>query len=315
MEMVSRHIYERVIEEMYLQKMRKWLSILLIAVILVAGCVPSAFASVSAKVNTSSAKAYKKAYTGATSVDVAKGLKLSVTDISGSWAKVSYKGVTAYMPVKYLTPTNKLKAYTTDSTTAYTTSGARKGTLAKGTMLYVLGTLDGYYCVSSESGSIGLVKKGTLSETKPSTVAKSEEVSDVKQTVATPTSSGSKIDVAIAIGKSLIGRPYKSGSNPPSSFDCSSFVKYCLSKAGFSVRGTSATQAADSRYQLITSVSDLKKGDILCFDTSEDGNVDHSALYMGDGKFIEASSNAGIVHTNSMSSWYKKHFVCARRPA
>ena len=71
----------------------------------------------------------------------------------------------------------------------------------------------------------------------------------------------------------------------------------------------------DGYYAKITSTSSLKKGDILCFDTDGDGVCDHTAIYLGSGSFIEASQNAGKVQTNGMSSWYKAHFLWARRPA
>ena len=288
---------------MHIRKMRRFISILLIAVILAAGCVPTAFASVSAKVNTSSAKAYSSASTKSAYISVSKNTKVSVTDISGGWAKVSAKGVTAYMPLKYLTPTKKVKGYTKDSTTVYNTSGKKMGKVSKGTGMYVLGTIGKYYCVMNGSGTIGYVKKGTLSDSKPA-------VSNVKKTAKV-----SKVDKAILVGRALLGRPYKTDDNPPNSFDCSSFVQYCLKKAGISIKKTSATQAADSRHKLITSVSDLKRGDVLCFDTSGDGNVDHSAIYLGGNKFIEASRNAGKVQINTLTSWYKGCFVCARRPS
>ena len=285
---------------MLLQKTRRLISILLVAIILTAGVIPSAFASVPAKVNSSSARAYKKASTSSDNMKIPKNLKVSITSISGSWAKVSYKGSSAYMPLKYLSPTSKVKGYAKSSTTVYNTSGKKKGTLSKGDSVYVVGTVNGYNCVVS-GDAYGFVKSGTLSDSKPA-------VTNVKTTAV------SKIDKAIMLAKSLIGRKYAASDNPPQSFDCSSFVRYCLSKAGYSIKGTAASQAADTRYAKITSTSDLKKGDVLCFDTSGNGKVDHSAIYLGNNKFIEASRNAGKVQTNTMTSWYKSHFVCARRP-
>ena len=278
------------------------------AIMVTSGFVSSAFASIPAKVNTSSAKAYKSASTHSASVSVSKNLKVSITDIDGSWAKVSSNGVTAYMPVKYLTPTQKTKAYTKDSTTVYTTSGKKMCTVSKGAGVSVLGTIDGYYYVMNDSGAIGRVKTGTLTDSKPA-------VTEVKKTTATTTvSASSKVDAAILVAKSLIGRKYAVSDNPPYSFDCSSFVQYCMGKAGYSMRRSAASQASDNRHALITSTSSLKKGDVLCFDTSGNGKVDHSAIYLGSGKFIEASQKAGKVQINDLSSWYKSHFVCARRP-
>ena len=301
---------------MFSRVTRRTVSILLITILMTAGIIPSALASIPAKINTSSAKVFSSASSSASSVDVPKNLKVSITSISGSWTKVSYKGRSAYMPMKHLTPTQKVKGYATDSTAVYNSSGKKKGTIARGTGVYVLGTIDGYYCVTNESGAIGYVKTGTLSESKPKAEAsKSGEVTNVTSTVSTKSTSNlSKIDTALSVANKLLGVPYKLSDNPPHSFNCSSFVQYCMGKAGYSMKGTAAAQAADGRYARIDSTSDLKKGDVLCFDTSEDGKVDHSAIYLGGGRFIEASQKAGMVQTNSLSSWYKNHFVCARRP-
>ena len=264
--------------------------------------VPTAFASVAAKVNSSSARVYKSASSKAASVKVSKGLNVSITAISGSWARVSYKGNTAYMPLSWLTPTEKTAVYTKGSTAVYNSSLKKVNTVTAGTTVYALGTIGDYYLVMNKSGSLGYMKNGTLTKTKP-------VLSDVKQTTSI-----SKVDKAIAMGESLLGKPYKSSSNPPSSFDCSSFVWYCMGKAGYSVNRTSVTQSTDSRYTKINSISELKRGDMIFFDTSGDGKVDHSAIYLGGNKFIEASRNAGKVQTNTMTSWYKSHFMWARRP-
>jgi len=61
----------------------------------------------------------------------------------------------------------------------------------------------------------------------------------------------------------------------------------------------------------------VKRGDILCFDADEDGVCDHTAIATSatGASFVEASQKAGKVQTNTMTSWYKQHFLWARRPA
>lgn len=125
--------------------------------------------------------------------------------------------------------------------------------------------------------------------------------------------SKSDIDKVIALAKALIGKPYADSANPPKSFNCSIYVKYCMGVYGYSMKGSAAEQAADTRYASV-GLSDLKKGDVLCFDTDEDGKCDHTAIYIGDNKFLEASSSKGCVQQNTLTSWYKEHFLLARRP-
>ena len=280
---------------------------------LLVACAPAALAaSYSAKINSSACKVYKSASTSSKVLcsDV-KDLRVSITGYSGDWAKVSYKGNTGYVKCEYLTLSSRLPAYTAKSTPVYkraASSSSKLGTLGTGSTVYVVGMDDGYYRIQNRSGSVtGYVKSGYLTATKPKTSSGSPSSGS--------TVSVTGVDKAISVAKSLLGRPYAVSDNPPSSFNCSSFVEYCLEKAGFSVKGTAAAQAADSSLAKISSTSSLKKGDILCFDTDGDGTCDHTALYLGSGSFIEASQNAGKVQTNSLSSWYKSHFLWARRPS
>ena len=291
---------------MYFRKTKRIISILLIAVFCTMGIVPSAFASIAAKVNSSSARAYSAISPTAKSVSVPKNLSVSITAMAYGWAQINYKGVTAYMPVKHLTPTCKVPAYTKGATEVYSTTGAKLGTVPMGTAMYALGTIGNYYCVANSSGTVGYVKAGTLTNQNPKTVAAAA--------LAKAVMSLSKVDRAILVGQTMLGRKYELASDPPSSFNCSSFVQYCMGKAGYSMKNTAATQAMDGRYRLIIGVSNIKKGDVLFFATSGNGKVDHSAIYLGGGKFIEASQKAGKVQINTLTDWYKRHLVCARRP-
>ncbi len=279
---------------MHNRTMKRLICALLVAIMAFACSAPAALASVPAKVSSSSARAYKSASTDSASLKLPKNLKLSITAVAGGWAKVKYKGKAAYVRLDKLSPTKKAKRYASDDANVYDSSGDKIGSVSKGATVYLLGTIGGHYCVASSSGSVGFMKSGTLSKKKP----------------AAPKLS--KVDKVLIVAKSLLGTKYALSDNPPNSFNCSSFVQYCMGKAGISMKGTAADQAADSRYKLIKSISDLKKGDVLFF--AEGKTIDHSAIYIGDGEFVEASANAGKVQTNTLTDWYRSHFICARRP-
>lgn len=299
---------------MLLQKTKRFVSALLVAFLLITCVAPAASASVAAKVCSSSARAYRSASKSSSSLKVPKNLSVSITAIAGGWAKVSCKGASAYMPMSSLTPTSKTKKYAASSVSVYNSSGKKQGTLSKGSAVYQLGTINGYVCVSNSSGSVGYVKSGSLTSSKPSSsAAKKAALKKAVTKVKKTTVATSKVDRALSLAKQLLGRRYALSDNPPSTFNCSSFVQYCLGKVGISMKGTAASQAADGRYAKV-GYSQLKKGDVLFFDTSGNGKVDHSAIYLGGGKFIEASHNAGKVQINTMTSWYKSHFKWARRP-
>ena len=311
------------------RRIRRVTSVLLIAIILTVGFVPCAFANVAAKVNVSSARVFKSASTKSQSLRVGKGLSVSITAISssGSWARVTRNGRTAYIPLKWLSPTSKTKAYATKSAAVYGSNLKKIGSVSRGTGVYVLGTIGSYYLVMSTAGRIGYVKSGVLSASKPSSGGSSGGGSSSGGSSGGGSYNGSwtiggsesdtasaNVEKAISVALSMVGRPYSSNANPPKSFDCSIFVWYCMGQGGIDMKANSAKQAADGRYALITDLSDLRRGDVLCFATSGGKNVDHTAIYLGSGKFVEASQTAKKVHVNTFSEYYVTHFVCARRP-
>ena len=299
----------------------------LIILMTMACCSQALAASVKAKINSSSARVYNVPSTSAkASVSAVKGIRVSITGYANGWARISYNGHTGYMQSKYLNLVNRVKAYTSKSTPVYkqaSSSSSRLGTLSAASTVYVVGRSGSYYRVQNQSGSVtGYIAGSNLSSRKPSTSGSSASGNTSGSASNAPSYSSSmttseKLDYVIYIAKQLLGRPYKlSGDNPPNSFNCSSFVKYCMEKAHFDMKGTAATQAADGRYTKITDISSLKKGDILCFDTdTTNGNqtCDHTAIYLGNNQFIHASSAKGCVTITSMTSYYKNAFLWARR--
>lgn len=271
---------------------------LLLTAALLAGTGPSARASVFAKVRFS-APVYRSASRDSAHVQAPPGLQVSVTAIRSGCAQVRYKGRVGYMPLSSLTPASRAPGYATCAAAVYSVSGRKLGTVSKGARVCVLGTIDGKYLVASGCGALGLMKPGTLSNQKPQPSAQS------------PRGPGEKV---LRLAGSLLGRSYAVNANPPDSFNCSSFVQYCMAAGGYPMKDTAAEQAADGRYRKIASLSRLRAGDVLCFDTTGNGRVDHTAIYLGSGRFVEASKNAGRVQVNSFTDWYRQHFKWARRP-
>ena len=113
-----------------------------------------------------------------------------------------------------------------------------------------------------------------------------------------------------------IGCEYVLGDKGPDSFDCSGFVYYCLKQAGVSTSRMDASGFSKvSRWKNITSISDLKKGDLVFFCSEKSSRVSHVGIYIGDGEMIDASSSEGKVVRRAVSTnYWKKYFVNARRP-
>ena len=126
---------------------------------------------------------------------------------------------------------------------------------------------------------------------------------------ATSAPDSSSADRLIAIAEAQIDKKYARGSKGPDAFDCSGFVYWCLNNAGFSIRYMKSSDWPNSAYPIVSKMSDMKRGDIICF-------KGHVGIYMGGGKMIDASQSHGkvVIRTNILSSTYwTEKFICAKR--
>ncbi len=123
------------------------------------------------------------------------------------------------------------------------------------------------------------------------------------------------VDEMIEAAEAKIGKPYVSGAEGPSSFDCSGLVYWCLKQAG-SNRGryNAAGYASVTSWKKV-SWSELKRGDLMFFWSDSKGKIGHVAIYLGGGMVIDASSSNGkVVKRSCTGSWFRSNFRWGRRP-
>jgi len=128
-------------------------------------------------------------------------------------------------------------------------------------------------------------------------------------------SDGTKASKIINIAKTKLGRKYVWGATGKSgTFDCSGFTSYVYKKNGIHIPRTSRNQAKYGKY---IARNHLRKGDLIFFDTSKHrkGYVNHVGIYLGNGKFIHASSAKKKVTISNLSKFYAQRYVGARRPS
>nr|WP_305121185.1 C40 family peptidase [Pedobacter xinjiangensis] len=111
---------------------------------------------------------------------------------------------------------------------------------------------------------------------------------------------------------SLIGIPYLWGGTSVKGFDCSGFTKTCYYLNGIILARDASQQVLSGEQvdifesdtvNLTKALKNLKAGDLLFFAAGkhkvDKPRVTHTAIYMGEGKFIQA---AGLVRINSLVS-------------
>ncbi len=125
---------------------------------------------------------------------------------------------------------------------------------------------------------------------------------------AAPTGAGRS--AVIATAQKYMGVPYVWGGETPAGFDCSGFTQYVMKQNGIVIPRTAADQ-----YAAGTPVdkADLRVGDLVFFTTYKPG-ASHVGFYMGDGKFIHASSAAKKVTISQLDEeYYTQHYIGSRR--
>ena len=117
----------------------------------------------------------------------------------------------------------------------------------------------------------------------------------------------SKVDKIILLAKSKLGSSYEPTKAGPDHFDCSGFVYYIFTTNGISIPRTSLDQSESGKK---LTREELARGDILFFDTYERNHINHSGIYLGDGKFIHSSSGKayGVIISELDKGFYLDKF-------
>ena len=119
-----------------------------------------------------------------------------------------------------------------------------------------------------------------------------------------------------SLAKTKLGKKYVWGaSGYKNTYDCSSFTKFVYRNIGIDIPRTSIRQ---SKFGKFVKRSELQKGDLVFFDTSKKrkGYVNHVGIYLGDNKFIHASSaKKKVVITSLNKRFYSNRYKGARRPS
>jgi cell wall-associated NlpC family hydrolase len=122
-------------------------------------------------------------------------------------------------------------------------------------------------------------------------------------------------DSVVAIARAQLGKRYRfGGTTPERGFDCSGLVKYVLQAIKVDVPRTSREQSRVGA-SIPGDTTQLRPGDLLMFGKPKAG-VSHVGIYVGNGRYIHASSIAGRVIESPLDrppSALIKVFKSARR--
>ena len=203
------------------------------------------------------------------------------------------------------------------------------------TKLTVIGEEGDWYKVKTSEGN-GYVSKKLLTSNSPTTSRGGNMLSDHKvsevstsnnestsSSKRTSTGSNSKQKEIVNYAKKFLKVPYVYGGASKSGFDCSGFTMYVYKKFGISMRHGAQAQAklgtvVNANKNSASSLKEnLQPGDLVFFlDYETMDEIGHCGIYIGDGKFIHASSGSGnCIKINSLlpGEYYNTRYCAARR--
>ena len=121
-------------------------------------------------------------------------------------------------------------------------------------------------------------------------------------------------DSIVAVTLSQIGARYVLGAERPGrAFDCSGLVRFVMSALRIDVPRTAREQATQGT-QVARDVGQLRPGDLLTF--GRGSRVSHIGIYIGDGRFVHASTSRREVVEASIErpgTWFRRNWIGVRR--
>jgi len=113
------------------------------------------------------------------------------------------------------------------------------------------------------------------------------------------------------IALSQMGKTYVWGATGPFTFDCSGFTQFVYEQNGIELPRVSKDQAQEGKF---IDRNHLRRGDLIFFSSSKSNEVHHVGIYLGNSKFVHASSaKKQVTVSNLNQKYYREHFKWGRR--
>lgn len=195
---------------------------------------------------------------------------------------------------------------------APTTSAGRVRTVDRGTVARIVDRQNDWYRVAFANGQTGWISarflKGTERALTPLAAPQTAptRVASTSQPTKTVTDSGRAL---INTATSLMGIRYRWGGTSRNGFDCSGFVQYVFRQHGVRLPRTSTEQ---SRVGNSVPRNQLRTGDLVFFIT-RGRRISHVGIYIGNNRFIHASSGGNRIRVNELEGYYSRTYAGARR--
>lgn len=264
-----------------------------------------------------------------------KGTKVSIVESEKDWYQVSYNDSTGWISGNYILIRDEsisagvVTGSVVNVRSEPNTSGEILAKLNKGARVDIFEQSGDWYRISIGEDRYGWIHKDYISIRNESvsrgtadTAASIQSDATADQKVTQENQNNASIadsgktealrQEIIAYAKTLLGIKYVYGGSSKKGFDCSGFVGYVFEHFGISLERSSKDMGNNGK---TVKKADLKPGDLVFFDTNGGLNaINHVGIYIGNNKFIHASSGVGrkVTISSLSDSFYLKKYMRAR---
>ena len=234
---------------------------------------------------------------------------------SGTWYKISYNGITGWVSADFISVTSKSTSTKKDDTLygvinktdvnirSKPTTTAKVVVKLSKKKVTILSNSGNWYKISYGKTS-GWVSKDFVSVSGESNSSNLVAINRKATTIRSR---------LILYSRGFLGTRYVYGGSAPGGFDCSGFTSYVYKRFGIKIERTASAQAKQGKY---VAKSKLQSGDLVFFKTDNSAKpVTHAGIYIGNGKFIHASSGKSkmkVTISSLSDSFYAKTYVTGR---
>jgi len=120
-------------------------------------------------------------------------------------------------------------------------------------------------------------------------------------------------DAIVKTAEKYLGVPHCMGGTTSKCMDCSGLLVTVFAQNGIQLPHNSEDQARYGR--IISNAKQLRRGDLVFFIKSYKTNrfITHSAIFIGNGRFIHASTSKGVTITPIGDPWWSRRFIFGTR--
>lgn len=277
---------------------------------------------------SSSLNLRKTASTSATILSTLKnGTSVTILSESNGWYKIRVAtGIEGYAKKTYIKDATTTAASAITAPTTTLRSGMRSNDVLKlqtrlKELKYFSSNCTGYFgaitveAVKAFQKANGLTVDGIAGTATISKMFGTTALTKTAQVAAQSDSGAATSEQIVTYAKTFLGRPYVYGANGPNSFDCTGLTCYVYKHFGYTLPRTAYSQGYSNYGTKITSISALKPGDLVFFNTISDSDIsDHAGIYIGNYQVLHAETYGKGVKISTMTSgYYKTRFSWGRR--